>query len=375
MRFVSPAGVTCVGDGDDFDPITVRVHNASFFQKVACQGNLGMGEAYMAGDFDVEENKLTEFLTLLLRNRLDKKIRQDGRHVSRYFLILLRNWLAANSHNVQRHYDVGEEIFDCFLEDPFQVYSCGYAYSWDDDIESLQRNKLDRICKKVKLERDWKVLDIGCGKAGLLIHAAQHYGAKGVGLTNSRAHHDCAMQNIAKHGLQDRITVKLGDYKEVSDNFDCIVSVGMLEHLRPGEYPEYFATIKSLLKPNGWGLVHAIGKNAAKNNHDPFTQRYIFPGSDTPKLSAISKNVENNNMAIIDVENLHRHYAVTAMRWLEAFRRNSHTLDEAIYDRPFKRMWEYYLCSGTAAALVGDLALYQVLFTNDYFASYPFQRV
>lgn len=129
------------------------------------------------------------------------------------------------------------------------------------------------------------------------------------------------------------------------------------------------------MRPGGRGLVHAIGCNTRVNRHDPFIQRYIFPGSDTPKLSAISQQLEDNRLAILDVENLIRHYAVTAQRWLEAFRERAPALDSTRYDAAFKRMWEYYLCCGIAAATAGEASLYQVLFTNDYHAPYRFQRI
>ncbi|MGI9333777.1 MAG: class I SAM-dependent methyltransferase, partial [Gammaproteobacteria bacterium] len=121
--------------------------------------------------------------------------------------------------------------------------------------------------------------------------------------------------------------------------------------------------------------VHAIGTNAAKNEHDPFTQKYIFPGSTTPKLSVLAKHIEARNMAIVDVENVVRHYALTVRRWLEAFRANATTLDVERYDERFRRMWEYYLSCGIAVALAGDLAVYQVLFTKDYYADLAYRRI
>lgn len=149
----------------------------------------------------------------------------------------------------------------------------------------------------------------------------------------------------------------------------------MLEHLPEKEYSRYFKKIAQSLAPQGRGLVHAIGCNTDNNQHDPYIQRYIFPGSDTPKLSAIAASLESQYLAILDVENQIRHYAITAQRWLEAFRANAHMLDEKRYDTQFKRMWEYYLGCGIAAATTGTNSLYQVLFTNDYHDNYRLQRV
>ncbi len=374
IAFMVRGTTTAVGASGAVD-LVVRVHDPDFFRKVVCHGNLGMGEAFMAGDFEVEDGRLAELLIVLLRSEIDRKLRQDLRFVFRYLGIRLGNLFQSNAANVRRHYDIGEDLFDAFLLDRYRVYSCGYAHSWQDDIDTLQRNKLDRICRKLTLRADHRLLDIGCGKGGLLIHAALNYGVRGLGVTNSRAHQERALQNIRQHGLEDRLDVRLGDFREVDDRFYRVASVGMLEHVPPREVPAYFRKIRSVLLPEGWALVHAIGLNAAKNRHDPFIQKYIFPGSDTPRLSVLARNVEANDLAIIDVENMARHYAVTCRRWLESFQRNRDDLDPGRYDPSFKRMWEYYLCCGIAVAVAGNLSVYQVLFTNDYHGAYPFQRV
>jgi cyclopropane-fatty-acyl-phospholipid synthase len=329
----------------------------------------------MAGDFQVDHGRLPEFLTVLLRNDLDKKLKGDLRFVLRYLSVRLLNLAASKAKNVQHHYDVGDELFDSFLEDEYQVYSCGYAHEWNDDIESLQRNKLDRICQKLCLKPGQRFLDIGSGNGGLLLHAAANYGVHATGVTNSRSHYERSVASARRHGLETRVEVLFGDFGGVSGEFDRVASVGMLEHVPRQEYSAYFRKISSVLRPHGWALMHAIGLNTARSPHDPFIQKYIFPGSDTPKLSVVTGQIETNRLAIIDVENLVRHYAVTTRRWLESFRENHTRLDGRRYDEKFKRMWEYYLSCGVAAALAGNLAVYQVLFTNDYYAEYGFQRV
>lgn len=359
----------------DADPVILRVHQESFFRRVLAYGNLGMAESFMEQGFDVEHDRLVAYLTLLLKARLHIKLPKDWQFLLRYPSLLVGNRLLSSAKNVRRHYDIGEELFDTFLLDRYQVYSCGYARHADDDLDALQQNKLDRICKKLELEPEQRLLDIGCGKGGLLIHAALNFGARGVGVTNSVAHHRRALENAKKHGVIDRIAFVLGDFRELQGEFDRIASVGMLEHVRPWGYPSYFKKIASLLAPKGRGLVHAIGCNSSVNRHDPFIQRYIFPDSDTPKLSAITTHLENNDLAILDVENMARHYAITLRRWLESFEQNHHLLDPQRYGEPFKRMWRYYLSCGIASATAGDQALYQVLFTNDYHAPYRLQRV
>lgn len=359
----------------DAPDCTLRIHDPAFFRRVLAQGNLGMAEAYMAGEFDVDDGRLDELLRLLLMAGLEHKIGGDWRFLLRYGAMLIANRVTGNMKSVRKHYDIGEDLFDSFLTDRYQVYSCGYAHSVDDDADTLQQQKLERICRKLEIQPGQRVLDIGCGKGGLLIHAALHHGSIGVGVTNSRAHHARAIENARIHGVADKLEFVLDDYAAVPGKFDRIVSVGMLEHLQEKEYDRYFGKIAESLLPGGRGLVHAVGCNTRVNSHDPFIQKYIFPDSDTPKLSAIAGRLEHNRLAILDVENMIRHYGVTASRWLEAFRANAHTLDGARYDGAFKRMWEYYLCCCVAAAHAGEQSLYQVLFTNDYHAPYRFQRV
>jgi cyclopropane-fatty-acyl-phospholipid synthase len=154
-----------------------------------------------------------------------------------------------------------------------------------------------------------------------------------------------------------------------------VVSVGMMEHVPRREYRKYFSNIARMLTPTGYGLVHTIGCNGAVNRHDPFIQKYIFPGSNQPRLSEITEHLEKARLAIVDVENMVRHYAITGRRWLEAFRANAHKLDPKKYDEPFRRMWEYYLACGIAGMTATDTALYQVLFTKDYAADLALHRV
>ncbi|WP_273222056.1 class I SAM-dependent methyltransferase [Pseudomonas sp.] len=355
--------------------LVLRVNRPDFYTHVLLQGNLGLGESYMSEGFDVDDGRLPELLIELLKMKLDLKTGHNWRFVLRYGAIRLKNLIAGNVKNVRCHYDIGEELFDTFLLDRYHVYSCGYAQSPDADIETLQCEKLERICQKLELARDLTLLDIGCGEGGLLVHAALHFGVRGIGITNSRAHYERANAIINLHGLRDKIQVRLQNFQAISGQYDRIVSVGMLEHLREHAYPHYFKKIADALLPGGRALVHTIGCNTHINRHDPFIQRYIFPGSSTPKLSRICSLLELNCLAILDVENLVRHYAVTSRRWLEAFRTNAHRLDPARYEISFKRMWEYYLCCGIAAATAGEVALYQVLFTNDYHAPYRYQRI
>ena len=367
-------GARSISRADETPPVTVRVLRDRFFGRVLTYGNLGMGESYIDQDFQMAEGTLDEFLTILLRNRLPERMRQHPRLAIRVLGIRILNRLRGKWRNVQRHYDLGDDLFEAFL-DPTMTYSCGYARTPGDTLEELQLNKLDRICHKLRLAPGDRLLDIGCGYAGLLIHAAKHYGVTGTGVTISKRHCARARVNIEKEGLSDQLRIELADFASVTGRYDKVVSVGMLEHVAPREHKAYFKTIANALTPSGLGLVHAIGCNAAKNEHDPFIQKYIFPGSGQPRLSEIAGQLERHGLAILDVENIVRHYALTVQHWLQRFQANRKLLDHGTYDEAFVRTWEYYLYCGVAAARASDGALYQVLFTRDYTAPIPLQRV
>jgi cyclopropane-fatty-acyl-phospholipid synthase len=358
-------------DGSDF---VVEVRDPRFFSRVLSQGNLGLGECYMDGGFVLRSGTLEDFLTALLRNRIDRKIRGDLRLSLKVLGIRLVNWLQGSIKNVQSHYDIGDDLFEACL-DPTMAYSCGYVEDEGDSLERLQKNKFDRICRKLELRPGDRLLDIGCGYGGLLIYAAQNYGAEGFGMTTSKHHCERGQANAERAGLKGRVRIEFGDFRRVGGKFDKLVSVGMLEHVRPREYASYFGLIARSLTPEGRGLIHAIGCNAPKLEHDPFIQKYIFPGSGQPKLSEMALHLEQNRLPILDVENMVRHYAHTVGHWLKNFRANRHRLDPVRYNERFGRMWEYYLCCGIAAALASDSALYQVLFGRDAAAPLALQRV
>jgi cyclopropane-fatty-acyl-phospholipid synthase len=379
IEFRDGASVVSVGQPPDSLPspvpeVAIRVHRPRFYSRVLAYGNLGLGEAYMDRDFDMEAGELQDFLTILLRSRVDRVVRGSFRHLWALTTIRLRSRLRPAWRNVRRHYDLGDDLFRAFL-DPTLTYSCGYALSESDALTDLQCNKFDRILRKLGVRSGDRLLDIGCGYGGLLIYAGLRHGIHGTGITNSRQHAAGAKTAVARAGLASQIEVRLQDFGEVTGDYDRVVSVGMLEHVPRGQYRRYFRLLNRVLASGGRGLVHAIGCNGARNRHDPFFQRYIFPGSNQPRLSEIAEHLERNGLPILDVENMAPHYALTTRAWLARFRRNRDTLDAARYDEVFLRMWEYYLCCGIAAALASDSALYQVLFAKNLTDPIPLHRV
>jgi len=358
------------------DQVTLLVERPRFFGRVLAYANLGLGEAFMDGDVEVPDGRLPDLLEVLVRARLDRKLRGDWRLALRVLGIGLANRLAGAQRNVARHFDVGDDLFEAFL-DPTLTYTCGYARSEDDDLASIQQQKLERICAKLRLRPGARLLDVGCGYGGLLIHAARAHGAVGTGIVNSRQHYEGARRRVDAAGLSGRVRIELADHRilpRLGESYDRVVSVGVLEHLPRREHPRYFASVRAVLAPGGLALAHFIGCGTSVNEHDPFIQKYVFPGSCQLKLSEVAGHLERNELAILDVENMVRHYAITCRRWLERFRAARGQLDSARYDEHFQRMFEYYLSLCIAAARASDGALYQVLYGNDFASEHPLAR-
>ncbi len=351
------------------------VHHDSFFRRVLAYGNLGFGEAWMDGHVDIKRGPLHGLLTHLAAAQLDRVVKTTPR----LFLVVAAMRIASafrgRNRNVRHHYDLGDECFRSFLDETL-MYSCGYAETSSDSLVQLQHNKLHRICRKLRLKDGDRLLDIGCGFGGLLLFAAEHYNVYGCGVTNATRHHAVAVERAKQAGLSDRVEFIFDDFSAVDGKFTKIVSVGMLEHVPRHAYTKYFSFIVDRLHTkNALGLIHCIGANAATNEHDPFIQKYIFPGSNQPRLSEITRELERNRLPILDVENVVRHYGFTMEHWLNNFHANFATLPRNRYDERFRRMWEYYFHCGIAAARASDGAVYQVLFGKDYTMDIPLKRI
>jgi cyclopropane-fatty-acyl-phospholipid synthase len=355
-------------------PTIVRIHGADFFRDVLARGNLGLGESFMNGEFEIVQGTLESFLIALARADIERFVRQKPLNAVRLLPIFLRNLVRGRYRNVQSHYDLGEDLFESFLDDAM-AYSCGYALSENDTLDALQTQKFDRICRKLRLEPGDRVLDIGCGFGGLLIHAARQYGARCTGVTIAHHHHRRAQANAEAKGVSDLVEIRFASHRDLGGPYDKIVSVGMFEHLTRRDYPVFFSNVKRALVKDGIGLLHTVGFSGYRNGHDPFIQKYMLPGSRTPKLSELADQLEHQEMPIIDVENIASHYTPTLRHWRNNFLENYHHLDHVKYDETFKRMFEYYITCCIAASVASEATVFQVLFKNNFRIDMPFQRV
>jgi cyclopropane-fatty-acyl-phospholipid synthase len=377
IRFLLPAGAREVGrtahpSGEP--DLVIRVKDPDFARRVLTLGNLGLAECWMDEGFSFEVGTLDQLLVTLGQSELERKIRAEPRLLALIAAMRVRHAFTGARSNIELHYDVGNDVYQLFLDETMG-YTCGYQKTPDDTLRQLQENKYERICQKIRLEEGDTLLDIGCGWGGLILYAAEKYGARARGITIAKNQAEFAMRRARALGLEDRVSVDYGDFREARGSYDKIVSVGMFEHLYAHEHPVYFRHIHGLLKDDGWGLVHFMGRITARNEPDPFTQKYIFPGSNHPRLSSVVAELEKREMGVLDVENIGRHYLPTARHWQANWEANKHRLDGARYDARFVRMYDYLMALYIAGSALQVAGLFQVLFTKDFRKNLPTYRV
>jgi len=275
-----------------------------------------------------------------------------------------------NQDFVQFHYDVSNEFYQLWL-DPQMQYSCGYFSDWGNSVEQAQLDKLEMICRKLRLQPGDRLLDIGCGWGGLVCYAAQHYGASAHGVTLSQRQHDFAQEKIRRHGLQDRVTVELRDYVTLDGTYDKVASIGMFEHIGIRNFPTYFGKVYSLLRDRGVFLNHGIARRAKadRRNFQKITPekrlilKYIFPGSELDHIGHTLETMEATGFEVHDVENWREHYALTTRHWCK---RLSARRDEAIglVGTERYRLWVAYLAAVCFNFADGPLRIYQTVATK-----------
>lgn len=275
-----------------------------------------------------------------------------------------------NKDFVQFHYDVSNEFYALWL-DPEMQYSCAYFTNWDNTLEQAQHDKIDMICRKLRLQEGETFLDIGCGWGGLICHAAQHYGVVAHGVTLSQRQYDFAKEKIERLGLQDRVTVELKDYAELSGTYDKIASVGMFEHIGIANFPTYFNKVYSLLRDRGIFLNHGITRRAKadKKNFNKITPekrlilKYIFPGSELSHIGHVQEAMEAANFEVHDVEGWREHYALTTKMWCQRLSTRKEEAIKLVGNERY-RLWVAYLAAVSFNFEDGPLRIYQVVATK-----------
>ena len=323
-----------------------------------------LGQAYVEGLLDVKGRveDLVDVAYRLAQAGVDSGGRGLARVVQR--LRYGQHSKKSDSDAIQYHYDVSNEFYRCWLG-PSMVYSCAYFENGDESLSQAQEKKIDHILTKVQLQPGQRLLDIGCGWGALVMRAASRFGAHCVGVTLSQKQFEWASEQVRQADLQDRVEIRLQDYRDVQGEFDRITSVGMFEHVGLKNLQAYFARIRSLLKDDGWALNHGITSTDAHDGESPygggrFIDRYVFPQGELPHISTVLRTMQLGGLEATDVENLRRHYAHTMACWSQGFEDKADTL-KTLVDEKRWRIWRIYLAGCHLAFESDDIGLFQVL--------------
>jgi cyclopropane-fatty-acyl-phospholipid synthase len=341
------------------------LRNGSFFDLAACRPKTRTRELMKSFDKRLAAVTLARFLFVPrggpwpLEAARRGNVRVDGRE-------------ATNKTNIHYHYDLSNRFYELFL-DPEMVYSCAYFKDWNNDLATAQADKLDMICRKLRLRPGDTFLDIGCGWGALVCHAAKHYGVRAHGVTLAEEQFAYAREKVAQLGLQDRVTLELRDYSLLEGRFDKIASIGMFEHVGIANHPTYFRTINRLLKPGGLYLHHAIALRSKsferfrRGRRDAAAAtaigRYIFPGGELDHVGMSIANLEMHNFEVHDVEAWREHYMHTTRLWHDRLSANGEPAEREV-GREKTRLWIAYLAVVSIAFTQGTIGIFQTLASN-----------
>ena len=372
--------------------ILVLKHPSALSRMFLPGTEVGLAEAYLRNDFDIEGDVEAAFeVGDFLLSRLEdwkKKLKLGGllirlpegngsstmQRAARQLLPRIRgkpHSLERDRRAVTFHYDVSNDFYQLWL-DRRMVYSCAYFKSPNDHLDIAQQQKLDYICRKLRLRAGQRLLDIGCGWGALVIHAAKHFGVDAEGITLSEPQAEWARSRIAETGLENKAKIELRDYREIaatSELYDAIVSIGMAEHVGRERLPDYFVAAHRALKPGGVFLNQAIAEDIVARPGKPesfdrsFIEQYVFPDGDIPPLPIMLRAAESSGFEIRDVENLREHYALTLSHWLRGLEAH-HDEARRFVDETIYRMWRLYIAGSAHGFRCGHIAVYQTLLSK-----------
>ena len=339
------------GKPDLKKPITIKLLNKNLNWKLVLNPDYNFPEAYVRGEIKIENASLLDFLNITFenigRNEINtfgyfaKKILHSWRYVSNY------NLPGKSKKNVKHHYDIGEELYDLFLDKKHRQYSCAYFLKEDESLEDAQQNKINHIIKKLNLKPGQKILDIGCGWGSFAEIAARDYGCMVDGITISKEQLAYASKRIHNSGLSKQVNLFFQDYRDLEGKYDRIVSIEMLEAVGEKNWTTYFNQVKQLLKPDGEALIQTILIEDSRfedyRKKADFIQRYIFPGGMLPSLEILKPVFSEYGLKLNDVMHFGNSYGKTMNLWNQMFQNAWSEIQHQNFDLRFKRMWEYYL--------------------------------
>lgn len=342
--------------------VTVKVKEPSAVKALVGADFSELGEAFIHEQIDVE-GPITE--AMRAADALVHGSRPNAATWTRLHRVLGHS-RRQDAKAIEHHYDVSNEFYQLWL-DRNMAYSCGYFHRDDDTLDSAQIQKFEHICRKLMLAPGERLLDIGCGWGGLIVHAARNHGVHALGITLSHNQFDYVRNRIAREALADRVRVELMDYRDVPENekFDKIASVGMFEHVGLTNLPVYFRKIERLLADDGLVMNHGITtmdpqSRAVGSGAGAFIDRYVFPHGELPHLSLAIRALSEQNLEAVDVESLRHHYAKTLGFWVSRLESAQTKARELVGERRY-RTWLVYLAGCSHAFHSGWISLHQIL--------------
>ncbi|HQR50844.1 MAG TPA: cyclopropane-fatty-acyl-phospholipid synthase family protein [Methylophilaceae bacterium] len=364
-----------IGEGSPAFTLSLQ-HPGVLRDLVLYRDPVRLAEAYCSGEVDVTGNfdaavnlrYYLERLQLTFRERLLLAWRAFG--LGSAERQLAREAAAAShlrhnsSESIAFHYDLSNAFYRLWLDERM-VYSCAYFETPEQSLELAQRNKLDHICRKLRLRPGESLLDVGCGWGALVCWAARHYGVRAHGITLSRNQFEHAQEEVRRQGLEAQVTIELRDYRHLPAEacYDKVVSVGMFEHVGLKNLPGYFATVRRILKPDGLFLNHGITSDEPgwkRSVSSKFVNRHVFPDGELDTVSNIQGVMEDSGFEIFDVEGLRPHYALTLRHWVDRLDAKREAAVRLVGERNY-RVWRLYMTASAQQFENGATGIYQIL--------------
>lgn len=379
LEMTLPDGsVETFGKGASGPTATMRIKHEEFFKQCVLKGNAGMGEAYINGDWDTQD--IRAVIEWFARNTTEDK--RTGKTLKDPKIIGVLRWMDRMNHllrgnsksgsrrNIEEHYDLGNDFYQLWL-DPTMTYSCGKFTSATETLDEAQENKYRALCDKLQLSETDHVLEIGCGWGGFSIFAAGNYGCKVTGVTISPAQHEEAVARIKAAGLEDKIEIRLQDYRDIEGQFDKIASIEMLEAVGDQYLETWCSKVDEVLKPNGLVAVQMI--TVPDFDHEPlkkgtdFIQKHIFPGSLLLSVGRMNEAFnQTGNLFLHDLEDMGTSYHRTLRHWFENFNASLDQVRQQGFDDKFIRKWNYYLKYCEAGFRTRTISVVQGVYTRPY---------
>jgi len=358
---------------------SIRFRERSVEWGIAAFGHVGIMEGYIDGAIDVEGDlraALHAGLSAWVASGTSVIAQRNRWHEFRHSNA---SWAQAKA-NARAHYGLGADFYRLWLDDPYLMYTCGYWPEGTANLEQAQVNKMEHVCRKIRLTPGESVVDIGCGFGGFMFYGAERHGAHVTGINTTTEQVQHVEEEIRRRNVADRLRVVETDFRDVSGPYDKVVSIGVLEHAGRDQLQEVVKAHADFLKPGGLGMLHFIG-HVGRRDTEFFIREHVFPGGWIPSLADVVIAIEDSGLEVVDVENLRRHYALTLDAWAERFDCNwerIQALDPGKFNERFRRVWRVYLygCAEMFRSPAQRTHLFQIVFSKGNVSdrSYPMSR-